>query len=173
MRYDFYALLLLCLATIMTSCSKGKSNMEFKSEYDRSYDAWAGFKSKSGNKYQYTVNQSSVFNFGANTTITVVGGKVTERKFSSYKREGTGQIVITGEWTEDANAIGSHTAGAAAITMDEVYAKAKNDWLKKRENVKVYFESKNNGMLSTAGYVPNGCMDDCFEGIYITSIIQY
>lgn len=171
MKYNIYTLLLLCLVTLATSCRK--SNMEFKSEYERSYDAWADFKSKSANKYQYTVSQGSVFNFGANTTITVVGGKITERKYSSYKIEGAGQTVITSEWTEDANAIGSHTAGAAAITMDEVYSKAKNDWLKKRDNAKVYFESKNNGMLSTAGFVPNGCMDDCFEGIHITSIIKY
>ena len=173
MRYNIYSLLLICVVILIASCRKDKK-MEFSSEYKRSHDAWLDFKSKSANKYQYTVNQSSVFNFGANTTITVVNGKITERKFSSYKSDGgTGQIVITSEWTEDANSIGSHTRGAAAVTMDEVYAKAKNEWLKKRENVKVYFESKNNGMLSTAGFVPDGCMDDCFEGIHVTSIIQY
>ncbi|MGY5355583.1 hypothetical protein [Wenyingzhuangia sp. IMCC45467] len=54
--------------------------------------------------------------------------------------------------------------------MDEIYEKAKQDWLIKRKEVLVYFETDNNGLISTCGYVPKNCMDDCFLGITIKSI---
>jgi len=41
---------------------------------------------------------------------------------------------------------------------------------KKRKDASVYFEAKNNGMISSCGYVQDGCMDDCFNGINIASI---
>jgi hypothetical protein len=54
--------------------------------------------------------------------------------------------------------------------LDEIYSIARNEWLKKRSGVTVYFEAKNSGMISTAGSIPDGCVDDCFSGISIRSI---
>ena len=59
---------------------------------------------------------------------------------------------------------------ADALTLDEIYSKAKNEWLVKRKNVTNYFEAKNDGLISTCGYVEKGCVDDCFAGITIKSI---
>jgi len=42
--------------------------------------------------------------------------------------------------------------------------------LLKRDNVTTYFEAKNNGMISSCGYWPNNCADDCFTGVSITLI---
>ena len=39
-----------------------------------------------------------------------------------------------------------------------------------RNNVTTYLETKNNGMISTCGYVENNCADDCFIGIHINNI---
>jgi hypothetical protein len=74
-------------------------------------------------------------------------------------------------WTENENEINTHREmAAAAITLDEVYEKARTEWLIKRKDVNVYFETKNNGMISSCGYVNKGCMDDCFNGIRIAYI---
>lgn len=35
-----------------------------------------------------------------------------------------------------------------------------------------YFETKNNGLISTCGYVENTCADDCFIDITITRIAK-
>ncbi|MDP2414077.1 hypothetical protein [Daejeonella sp.] len=61
--------------------------------------------------------------------------------------------------------------GDSTINLDAVYDKAANEWLKadKKQNI-IYFEAKNQGMISTSGYVPNGCQDDCFTGIRISNI---
>src|SRR5690606_27029376 len=76
------------------------------------------------------------------------------------------------EWIENEDEINSHQQGSAAkaITLDEVYETAKNNWLVKRENAKIYFENKNDGMISTCGYIEDGCQDDCFTGITIEYI---
>jgi len=74
------------------------------------------------------------------------------------------------EWTENENEINTHPDGTTARTLDEVYEKAKNDWLKKRKNTDTFFEARNNGLISTCGYnVPN-CPDNCFIGIEIIHI---
>jgi hypothetical protein len=59
------------------------------------------------------------------------------------------------------------------LTLDQIYELAKNDLLLKRADVSISFESKNSGLISAAGYVQNGCQDDCFRGINIKSISKY
>lgn len=88
-------------------------------------------------------------------------------------RERTGKDI--GEylsWTETGAMVGTHTGTPASgyLTLDQVYEKAKNDWLKKRSGTTTYFEAKNNGLISSCGYVPDNCADDCFTGINITLI---
>lgn len=48
------------------------------------------------------------------------------------------------EWTEEENQINSHenSPAATALTLDQIYSKAEKDWLVKRKDVSVYFESK-------------------------------
>ncbi|WP_256004937.1 hypothetical protein [Pedobacter deserti] len=50
---------------------------------------------------------------------------------------------------------------------------AKTDLLIKRANVNTTFEAKNSGLISAAGYVEEGCQDDCFRGINIISITKF
>ncbi|MFC3196036.1 hypothetical protein ACFOET_00285 [Parapedobacter deserti] len=76
------------------------------------------------------------------------------------------------QWTETEAELGLHekTPASRLQTLDEVYETARSVWLKKRGDAETYFEAKNDGMISSAGFVPNGCMDDCFSGIHIRSI---
>jgi hypothetical protein len=74
-------------------------------------------------------------------------------------------------WDEDANNIGTHNAGAEVLTLDQIYDKAKNEWLKADTKTnKIYFETDAKGLIASCGYVPDGCQDDCFTGVTITSI---
>ncbi len=108
------------------------------------------------------------------TTLTVCNGTLVQRHFKYTATEGLADTIPEEEleWTENENEIGDHehTGAAAPLTLDEIYAKAEQEWLLKRENAKTYFETKNNGLISTCGYVENGCMDDCFIGISIKRI---
>ena len=164
----FYALLLIGI--LLTSCEK--SNLNYENSFESSYQEWLSFKQTSGNSYHYVVSGGSVFGPGWQTDITVTSGKVTQRHFKYTSLTGLENIPAEAlEWTENENEINSHTnSGASAITLDQVYEKARTEWLIKRKDVTVYFEAKNNGLISSCGYVPDGCMDDCFRGIKISSV---
>jgi hypothetical protein len=61
--------------------------------------------------------------------------------------------------------------GGALMTLDDIYAKANNVWLKADPKLNyIYFETKNAGLISTCGYFPKDCQDDCFVGVHISSI---
>jgi hypothetical protein len=158
----FFALL------ITSSCKQ----INYAGEFETSYNAWLKFKSDKNNSYSYSVKTSSFSGYTTSTTLTIENGKVIKRNFTATT-PGSGpnpQLVIQEMWTEEGSTLNTHRNGAPIRTLEEVYAEAKNNWLKKRDNAKTYFEAKNQGMISTAGYVEDGCMDDCFVGIYITGI---
>ncbi|MDB5013317.1 MAG: hypothetical protein JWQ25_1519 [Daejeonella sp.] len=74
-------------------------------------------------------------------------------------------------WTEDKSTLNSHQEGTGAFTLDVIYDAAKTNWLKAdRSKNDVYFEAKNDGLISRCGYSPHGCADDCFFGVTITEI---
>lgn len=170
-------LLLLVITLTIISCKK--DGISHQNEFDKSYKAWLSFKQSSNNSYTYVVNWGSWTGYGSETTLKIVNGVIVSRQFTShqlvYPQGGgkpTNEMMTT--WTETGSAVNTHdrNEGAAdAITLDEVYEKAKSVWLKadKKENA-VYFEADNNGLISSCGFVPEGCQDDCFSGITITSI---
>ena len=160
--------LLIALTLFASACSKEN----FKSELDDSRDTWRSFKKVNGNTYYYVVSASSWLGFSSKTTIFVVNGVVTKRAYESFMVDGApGQVKPLQSWTEDKTTLNQHPEGAESITLDQVYDKAKNDWLKvdKKEN-DIYFEIENSGMISLAGYTPKNCADDCLRGIRIVEI---
>lgn len=76
------------------------------------------------------------------------------------------------DWTETGANLGKavDTPAAPLRTLDQIYEIARTEWLIKRKDAQVYFEAKNSGMISGAGFVPDGCQDDCFNGINISEI---
>jgi len=80
-----------------------------------------------------------------------------------------GDILEQLQWTENREEIGTHVSGSI-WTLDEVYSLARNNWLVKQKNAEIYFKTDNSGIISTCGYVENGCQDGCFIAIHIVSI---
>jgi molybdopterin converting factor small subunit len=164
-------ILILLAVSSLTACKKDAND----TAYDKSYKAWQNFKAESKNSYSYTVNAGSVFGYGSETKIIVQNGVVVTRDFLSYSLvyppNGVPGKTIREQWHEDKASLGQHSSGATLLTLDQVYQKAKTEWLAadKKKNT-IYFESNNNGMISNASYVPNGCQDDCSTGISISEI---
>ncbi len=153
---------------LTASCTKD----ELRSNFDESYDSWKDFKKAKNNSYSYTATTVSWTGFSTETKIVVKDGLVKERIYNRYNTNGwTGPKTLEASWKEDASSLNSHSGGAEILTLDQVYEKAKNIWLKAdKDKNEIYFEEKNNGMISTCGYVPKDCMDDCFIGIKISEI---
>jgi len=165
----FGALFLAC--TVFADCSK---SVDHWSDYERSRLVWLGFKKFSGNSYEYQVVQGSWVGFSSITNITVTSGKVTQRYFKFIPPPGSPTNIPPGdlEWTENESQLNTHTTlgPAATLTLDQIYDKARTEWLIERRNSTTYFEAKNNGMISSCGYGEVGCQDDCFVGINIAFI---
>ncbi|MRG47027.1 hypothetical protein GFS24_18030 [Chitinophaga sp. SYP-B3965] len=165
MKYNVYLLMLLLFA----ACKK--SDTAYEKDFDKSYKTWTNFRTSSGDNYRYTVSTVSWTGTRTETSITVQAGKPVGRAFKRSNMDGgTGQITLMEEWQEDASNLNSHQNAFTPQTLDEIYQEAKAQWLPKRKDVTVYFEAKNSGMISSCGYVENGCQDDCFRGIRIVSI---
>lgn len=171
MKNKIYFITLLFLSSLLISCSSD-DNLNYQNDFESSQKAWLNFKATSNNSYKYVVYGGSVFTaYGWETTLTVSNGKVIRRDFKyTGKTENIPADKL--EWTENESQINTHeNSGAASpLTLDEVYDKAKTQWLIKRKNASSYFESENNGLISKCGYVEKGCMDDCFAGISIKNI---
>ncbi|GAA3612119.1 hypothetical protein Q4Q39_04590 [Flavivirga amylovorans] len=170
MKSKIYVIALLLLSILIASCES--DDLTYQDDFENSRNVWMDFKESSENSYKYVVSNSSWVGFAWETTITVSNGKVIQRHFKYTNTEGLSDDIPDEdlEWTEDENEIGSHKDVAEPLTLDEVYEKAKQEWLLKRKEAQTYFETKNNGLISMCGYVENGCQDDCFIGIIIKSV---
>lgn len=168
-----YTCLLILFATIVfASCKKDK--IEYSNDFEKSSKAWTEFKSVSNNSYRYITGSESWTGYSTETTITVSNGQVIGRSYiAKGRKDDQTTLVIIEQWQEDINSLNTHNNGATLLTLDQIYELAKTDLLLKRQDASISFEANNFGMISTAGYVLNGCQDDCFTGIKIKSISKY
>jgi len=166
------ALLFTAAVIILVACKK--DSISYKSEFDRSYETWLSYKSSQSNSYSYVVSSGSVLsNINTLTTLNIINGKVNSRNYIyNQYAPNSSTAIVTKSWTENATQLNTHAnEGAEILTLDEVYSKAKSTWLSADKAINtIYFEAKNNGIISSCGYVPKNCADDCFTGINIQSI---
>lgn len=158
MKPKIYCFALSLIGILLASCQE--NDLEHKNDFENSRKTWLSFKEANDNAYRYRVPGSSWAGTAWETNITVSDGVVTERDFR-YTSTGGLTDSIPPEafaWTENEHEIGSHrfTAAADALTLDEIYDKAQQNWLIDRAHATTYFETDNDGMISTCGYVENG-----------------
>jgi hypothetical protein len=154
----------------LSGCKKDAATTQF----DNSYKKWQQFKNQNNNSYSYVAYRFYTFGDRTETKITVKNGKVIEREYTMWTNQANSAVSIVVEtWVENEALLNSHQQLRAAqiLTLDQVYAKAKTVWLKvdKKDN-EVFFEDENDGLISSAGSIPKGCQDDCFNGISIKEI---
>jgi hypothetical protein len=169
-------LLFLVIVTVLISCKKddnalttlkGRNGVPYK----ESLAIWNELKKNNGNSYQYITSMGSWTGYGSETTLKVENGVVTSRVYTAFKIDGSnGQKEILDTYTETIAELGSHNKGAAPLTIDDLYNSCAGEYLKvDRENNTLYFEAELDGVMTLCGFVPNGCMDDCFRGVRINS----
>jgi hypothetical protein len=165
-------LLIIILLLSATACKK--ENIAQKSEYDASFKAWISFRNNAKNSYSYTTSFGSWVGFSVTIKTAVNNGKIVSRDYTriQYRNDGTDKADTIKTWHEDAATINTHPHDAPnALTIDDIYLKARTQWLKVDAAAnQIIFEANNNGIISSCGYVPRNCADDCFNGVKITSI---
>lgn len=173
MKNKIYFITLLLIGNIFYSCDS--DDLEYQNEFETSQKIWLNFKESTNNSYKYTILNGSWVGFSWETTITIENGIIIQRDFKYTSTEGLSDDIPENElqWTETENEIGTHENGVEPMTLDEIYNKAQKEWLIERKHATTYFETLNNGMISTCGYVENNCADDCFIGIRIKNIEDF
>lgn len=84
--------------------------------------------------------------------------------------ETTGEQEITETYSETKSNLGTHEKGAKPLTIDELYESCAGEYLiVDKEDNTIYFEATTEGLMTLCGFVPKGCMDDCFSGVNIDS----
>lgn len=139
--------------------------------YSESRSLWLEMKEDNGDSYEYTIGVLSWTGHGNNTVITIEEGKVIGRIYQEYfmdpdngdKTDGFG-------YSETGVDVGSNEKGAKPLTMDDLYGICLAEYLvADPENNRVYFNTDELGLMVTCGFVPNGCADDCFQGISLSN----
>lgn len=175
MKIKNFLLFILLVGFLSTSCEK--SDIYHNRDFDKSYQKWLEFKEATGNTYRYQVVTSSWVGYSMETTITIEKGEVIQRhyKWNIHPHSGMDIEDIPEEmleWTEKGEEVGSHgseSGAALPLTLDEIYAMAPQ-WLARKKGGTSSLETNNNGMISSCGYWPENCADDCFIGVNIRFI---
>lgn len=166
------ALLITLMGITLFSCSDSD---RVEDELEASYNNWLKCQSSWNNIYYYTTTTSSCTGHSSETTTKVLSGQILSRQFVSYiLDEATGEKEIETEWTETSAELNSHNDGFPAMLMDDVYKKARIEWLKGPKGATYFLETDATfGLLRECGYIIDGCVDDCFVGVKIIAIVPY
>lgn len=170
-------LLLLFFVVILMACEKDKLSVltTFKGEngltYNESLKQWNELKEINGNSYIYQTTFLSWTGFGSITELKIEEGVVTSRTYQEFKTNETDRKrEIIDIYTETKTNLGSHEEGASPLTIDDLYHSCASEYLTiDSKNNTLYFETDTDGLMTLCGFVPDGCMDDCFRGVKINS----
>jgi len=169
MKISRCIIILLLAGALFTACKK--IDMVYEDDFHQSLRTWLNFKATSGDSYRYTVSTGSWSGSATQMAVTVQSGKITHRSYViKTPQQNSNVLVIREQWEEDESTLNTHVNGGTSLTLDEIYEKARTEWLLKRKDATSYFEAKNDGIISSCGYVNNNCADDCFVGITINLI---
>lgn len=170
----------LIFMVILMSCEKNNDDKSsvlttLKGEsgfnYNESFAKWTELKNKNGNSYIYQTTFFSWTGFGSTTELKIEEGVVISRDYQEFiTNETTGQREIIDTYTETETNLGSHEKGANLLSIDDLYNSCASEYLiVDTEKNTLYFETELDGLMTLCGFVPDGCMDDCFRGVRIDS----
>lgn len=131
---------------------------------------WEKTKKDCKGNYSYERSTASMTGFRTNTMITVRGNKLFSRDYAVVTPQGK----TTKPWSEKGAKIGSHKAGAAAKTLDTLYANALKAAGKKLANYHRFtLKFDKQGLLKYCFYVDTRIADDVTINGVIIENLQY
>ncbi|MFY0600140.1 MAG: hypothetical protein JXR03_10750 [Cyclobacteriaceae bacterium] len=170
-----FALILAVFSCEESEAEKNESKLENLTgesgiSYNESLSKWNDLKRENGNSYIYQTSFNSWTGFGSITNIKIEDGIVTSRSYTEFGLDELDNKVITDSYEETIDNLGSHQKGASAVTIDMLYETCASQYIvvDEKDN-SIHFETEESGLMNTCGFVPNGCIDDCFTGIQISA----
>lgn len=164
--------LLLFLLIGLLSCKKDDDNKTtYLVNYKKSLNTWNELKAENGNSYTYKTTFISWVGGGSTTELKVENGKVTGRNYQQFIIDNAGQRTVIDSYTETELEVGTHEKGARPLTIDQLYSSCIGEYLVVDDKTNtIYFETDANGIMTSCGFVPDNCADDCFSGVTINGL---
>ena len=165
--------LLSVVAFILVSCESIITKN--KEAFNSSQRQWELLKKMNGNSYTYITSFGSWTGYSTKTTIHVENDIIASREcvvtFYNYENEALSIDTIE-HYIESAHEIGTHDIGANPLTVDELYDTCVKEYLNvSTKNNTIFLETNEDGLLNLCGFVPDNCVDDCYRGIRIDTIM--
>jgi len=147
------------------------SNKNLQQSFEASVRAWDRLKNEHNNSYEYTIIDSTFSGYKSKLVTTVTTGRVTRREFwETKKTSGGGFGPMEIDYIEAGRTIARNKKGGRPMTMDRFYINcAQKSLVVNQDKNTINFKTDGNGLLTICGHTPNGCADDCFEGIKISN----
>lgn len=82
----------------------------------------------------------------------------------------TADFIANMDWEEDQNNLGKYDPKDLAMTIDQIYQKAKDTWLVLTKDSEAIFETDNKGIISLVGIKLKPYEDVPFNGVRIVSV---
>lgn len=173
-------LLPLIFTIVLLSCNKNADEKlsiqptlkrDKEMSYKESLARWNELKNENGNSYVYEIMFISWTGLSSITELKIEKGSVISRAYKEIEaNEANGEQKTTEIYSETRTNLGSHEKGASPLTIDDLYNSCAREYLTAdTDNNTLYFETDPSGLMTLCGFVPNGCMDDCFVGVEINS----
>ena len=139
-----------------------------------SKDDWTSFTAENDNCYTYTRSTESWTGFTSITTIKVEDGNVVKRSYAAFDGAQEQTVPISSYDETEPDQIGQNEDGFLPLCMDALYwyceyLIAKGQTI---QDATIIFTTFDNNIMKICGYIPSNCMDDCFQGISIDSIVS-
>jgi hypothetical protein len=129
---------------------------------------WATTKSTCP-EYHYAALASSVFGSSSTTTIEIADDKPVERSFVGYPYSQARGDAGPETWDEvGSTEIGTHTDGAAALTVEQLFAACRASLAQNPSQNTLTLVVGTDGVPTACGYTPNNCADDCYMGFRVS-----
>jgi hypothetical protein len=120
--------------------------------------------------YSYTTGSSSFTGYCEKTTIEIANDQPVRRSYLAEEPCGPTDGGIFVQWDEvGAQQIGSHTGGAAASTVEQVFSACQSVLARGSAANKLFLTIGPDGVPSDCAYTPNQCVDDCTTDVGVGS----
>ncbi len=139
---------------------------------EKSRTVWRDLAAMHDDTYSYDVSTSSFTGSQTLTTLQIETAVATFRRFESTAPLATGQpgpLVV--QWEERGTEVGSHPGAARPDTIDTLYDRCAHEVLAQDPNrnlIALYIDDA--GILKSCVYVPDGCVDDCTLGVWLSHL---
>lgn len=160
--------MLVTLAAVLGGCGGAAA----PTQVDEARALWAETKADC-RTYHYTIGFESFTGNRQQTSFEFVDDVPTVRTYVWARREVVGMtsnFVIVESWVETGAEVGTHVAGQAPRTMEQLYDECERDVLSQNPATNaITFSSDQRGVLQSCFFVPVNCADDCAMGDVVTS----